>query len=212
MRDHGQCGGERGDAGAGSGCANLSESLARQQYDKPSISANRDPTLPRRHLPLAQILNYAQYFDWQWARSVAGNLSWFGGLRLPFTLAFTVPRVPRAHGATGSETASSWPYMAMLFGTLSLGLMFYLNFKYGYTLPDSLMRQDFLAAVGGDPQQLTEVRERDYFFIVSFSVWGLWSGMGIAVLWQSLTEWYIGAGRHGHWWPRRPSSCWPACR
>jgi hypothetical protein len=28
------------------------------------------------------------------------------------------------------------------------------------------------------------VRERDYFFLVSFSVWGLWAGMGIVTLWR----------------------------
>ena len=33
-------------------------------------------------------------------------------------------------------------------------------------------------------RELHEVRERDYFFIVSFSVWGLWAGMGIAALWK----------------------------
>jgi hypothetical protein len=29
-----------------------------------------------------------------------------------------------------------------------------------------------------------EVRERDYFFTVSFSLWGLWAGVGIATLWR----------------------------
>ena len=28
------------------------------------------------------------------------------------------------------------------------------------------------------------MRERDYFFLVSFSVWGLWAGMGIVTLWR----------------------------
>jgi hypothetical protein len=32
------------------------------------------------------------------------------------------------------------------------------------------------------------VRERDYFFIVSFSVWGLWAGMGIAALWREVAH------------------------
>ncbi len=31
---------------------------------------------------------------------------------------------------------------------------------------------------------LHEVRERDYFFVGSFSVWGLWAGIGIATLWR----------------------------
>ena len=173
------------------GCENLSESLRREQYDKPSMNANPlDPTLPRDgHLFARQILNYAQYFDWQWARSVAGNLSWYGGLRPVFTLLFLFL------GLLGAWThwqrdRISFAYVAILLGTLSLGLTVYLNFKYGYTLPQSLMRADFLAAVGGNGQDLTEVRERDYFFIVSFSLWGLWTGIGIAALWQSLAEWF----------------------
>src|SRR5690606_6367169 len=54
-------------------------------------------------------------------------------------------------------------------------LTFYLNFKYGYSYP-------------GVTRDMTEVRERDYFFIVSFSLWGLWSGVGIAALWMWLSD------------------------
>jgi hypothetical protein len=57
--------------------------------------------------------------------------------------------------------------------TLSLALVFYLNFRYGYSLQAPV-----------DDRNLHEVRERDYFFVVSFSVWGLWAGMGIVALWQ----------------------------
>src|SRR5690606_29689852 len=68
----------------------LVESLTRKQYDKPSMFS--DPTNPGmpRTLPLliAQIGNYLQYFDWQWARSVAGPIPLFGGLRWVFTLLF----------------------------------------------------------------------------------------------------------------------------
>jgi hypothetical protein len=177
------------------GCPNLSESLARQQYDKPSVTQNPiDPTLPRDgHLFARQILNYAQYFDWQWARSVAGNLSWFGGLRPVLTLLVLFLGLLGAW-AHWQRDRTSFAYLAILFGTLSFGLVFYLNFKYGYTLPQSLMRADFLAAVSS-PQDLTEVRERDYFFIVSFSLWGLWTGIGIAALWQSLADWLERKGR-----------------
>src|SRR5690606_20317061 len=51
----------------------LLESLTRKQYSKPSVLS--DPTQPGmpRGLSLfaAQLGNYLQYFDWQWARSVA---------------------------------------------------------------------------------------------------------------------------------------------
>jgi len=56
-------------------------------------------------------------------------------------------------------------------------LIYYLNFKYGYSLEAPVPNRE-----------LHEVRERDYFFIVSFSVWGLWAGMGIATLWKEAAE------------------------
>jgi hypothetical protein len=39
-----------------------------------------------------------------------------------------------------------------------------------------------------------EVRERDYFFIVSFSFWGVWAGIGLATLWRSLARAMAGSG------------------
>src|SRR5690606_22559134 len=126
-------------------------------------------------LLMAQIGNYLQYFDWQWARSVAGNASFFGGSRPLYTLLFA------GLGIFGAWThyrkdRTSWAYVAVLFLTLSLGLTFYLNFRYGYTwnLPV--------------PIEWREVRERDYFFIVGFSVWGVWAGIGVAALWRWIAE------------------------
>src|SRR5690606_15405392 len=163
----------------------LVESLTRKQYDKPSMFLNPiDRTSPRGiSLFAAQIGNYLQYFDWQWARSVAGPISLFGGARPLFTLLFTF------FGLFGAWThyrkdRTSWAYIAVLFATLSLGLTFYLNFKYGYTWGS---REQI-------PMEWREVRERDYFFIVGFSVWGVWAGIGLAALWQRLAEW-VAAGR-----------------
>src|SRR5690606_28078823 len=73
---------------------------------------------------------------------------------------------------------TSFAYVATLFATLSVGLVFYLNFKYGYSHP-------IVAELGPEAAQ---ARERDYFFIVSFSVWGLWAGIGLTALWLQLSE------------------------
>ncbi|MGH7462735.1 MAG: hypothetical protein ACREMA_17130, partial [Longimicrobiales bacterium] len=35
------------------------------------------------------------------------------------------------------------------------------------------------------------MRERDYFFIVSFSIWGVWAGIGVAALWKWIGEKYL---------------------
>ncbi|HSM37686.1 MAG TPA: DUF2723 domain-containing protein [Longimicrobiales bacterium] len=164
----------------------LKEAILREQYDKPPFTALPwDPRLPRSpELFVAQVGNYLQYFDWQWARSLAGNDSTFGGLRPLFTALFT------ALGGIGAywhyrRDRKGFAYIAILFATMSLGLVVYLNFKYGY----SWARDRFPAQV------MHEVRERDYFFIVSFSMWGLWAGVGLAALWQRLGDRLGGAAR-----------------
>ena len=152
------------------GCAALSDALSRRQYDKP-------PLLPRLAPLTSQLVNYLQYFDWQWSRSLAGSNVLLSPVRVPFTMAFT------ALGLWGAvehrkRDRPSFLYVLALFGTLSIGLVWYLNFKYGYSI------------VSPENQPgAHEVRERDYFFIVSFSVWGLWAGLGIVVLWQQVAGW-----------------------
>jgi hypothetical protein len=158
------------------GCEDLSAALQREQYAKPSVFERQAPFW-------AQLTNYFQYFDWQWARSVEGRSAYFAALRFPITLLFL------ALGGYGAlrhwqRDRISFAYIATLFGTLSLGLVFYLNFKYGFNQVGAL----------GLPFDLAEVRERDYFFIVSFSMWGLWVGIGITALWLRLHE-AIGRGR-----------------
>lgn len=151
------------------GCVALAEALNRDQYVKP-------PLVPRQAPLGSQFLNYLQYFDWQWARSLAGESTVFPRARLPFTMLFTGLGVWGAIEHLRRDKAS-FIYVATLFGTLSVALVYYLNFKYGYSL---------LAPV--QDRGLHEVRERDYFFIASFSVWGLWAGMGVATLWRETAQ------------------------
>ena len=160
------------------GCDDLSDALARKQYDKPSMlhdpveAFKGNPDVPRSpSLFVAQLGNYFQYFDWQWGRSLSGNRSWFGGARPLVSLLFLFFGIFGAIQHFKRDRRSFW-YVAVLFATLSFGLTFYLNFRYGYSIP---------LDVGPDSR---EVRERDYFFIVSFSIWGVWVGVGLAALWQ----------------------------
>ncbi|MBV9774523.1 MAG: DUF2723 domain-containing protein [Gemmatimonadetes bacterium] len=152
------------------GCQNLSAALSREQYQKPPVT--------KRMAPFAdQMATYFQYFDWQWSRSLSGEQGYFGPKRLPITLLFL------GLGLFGAwqhwkRDRKSFAYLAVLFVTLSFGLAFYMNFKYGYGQ---------VAAREMDPN-LAEVRERDYFFLISFSLWGLWAGLGITALWLELTE------------------------
>ena len=151
------------------GCEDLSASLKREQYLKP-------PLVPRQAPLTSQYKNWLQYFDWQWARSLSAENVLFGGGRLPITTLFIIL------GAIGlaehyRRDLPSWLYLTGLFTVLSVGLVYYLNFKYGYSIPDPLGDRD-----------LHEVRERDYFFVVGFSVWGLIAGLGIATLWGQLAR------------------------
>jgi hypothetical protein len=153
-----------------SGCEALSAALNREQYGKPPVS--------ERMAPLgAQLANYFQYFDWQWSRSLGGVQGYFAPQRLPVTLLFL------GLGIFGAmqhyrRDRKSFAYMATLFGTLSVGLLLYMNFKYGFGQVQA-QGLDF---------SLAEVRERDYFFLISFSLWGLWAGLGLVALWLRLQE------------------------
>jgi hypothetical protein len=162
------------------GCRDLSDALSRQQYDKPSmfndpISYAQGYEVPRgAKLLVAQYTNYLQYFDWQWGRSINGLANFFGSLRVLLTALFIGLGLFGAWSHYRRDKAS-FVYFGLLFVTLSIGLTFYLNFKYGYSYP-------------GVTADMTEVRERDYFFIVSFSLWGLWAGVGLAAAWLWLSE------------------------
>ena len=149
-------------------CPDLGAALRREQYQKPPLSERMAP------YP-AQMANFFQYFDWQWSRSLEGRQGYFAGLRMPFTLLFLLLGVWGAIEHYGKDRKSFW-YVAVLFFTLSFGLVYYMNFKYGYVQQQ----------VGGYPD--SEVRERDYFYVITFSVWGLWVGVGLAALWLRLAE------------------------
>jgi len=160
------------------GCPALSATLKREQYDKPSIKL--DPTvypdyeLPRGPKLIAhQFANYAQYFNWQWGRSIGGADPLTGGARPIVTIVFLLLGLAGARAHWRRDRASA-AFTGVLFLTLSAGLVVYLNFKYGYAMawdafPDSEMH---------------EVRERDYFFLISFCVWAMWAGVGLVHVWQ----------------------------
>src|SRR5688572_17796794 len=73
----------------------------------------------------------------------------------------------------------TWVYFLIVFLLTSLGLVFYLNFPLGMTQAPDLVADDVVnrtIALG------REVRERDYFFVVSFIFVGLWAGVGVFAL------------------------------
>ena len=76
----------------------------------------------------------------------------------------------------------SFVYFATFLATITVLLIFYLNFKYGYS------------TYGDIPLDRREVRERDYFYVFSFNVWGLYAGMGIVTVWKWIGDRFATAG------------------
>jgi hypothetical protein len=146
-------------------CDALASSLVREQYGKPSA-------LTERQAPItAQYANFWQYFDWQWAYGLGRTA------RPLFTMLFLF------FGMVGlwqhwRGDRDSFVYFSVLTFTVTLALVFYLNFRYGYSLYNDLIPNT----------DLHEVRERDYFYVIGFNVWGLYAGLGLVTLWRQLAE------------------------
>ena len=136
----------------------------RGQYGKPELSDRQAPFT-------AQVDMWWFYFKWQWLRDpqlqhqVAQGV--LGGLFLVLGLFGAWVHFQR-------DRRSFW-YFASYMLTVTLILIYYLNFKYGSSqspeLGDSVAR---------------EVRDRDYFFIWSFSPWGVWAALGLMYIWENL--------------------------
>jgi hypothetical protein len=151
----------------------------RTPFDDPTQLHGPDNTGRTLTVIGLQMANYVQYFDWQWAKALPGIP--IGDGRFPFrtlvTLGFFALGLRGLADQWRSDRSGAW-LLLVLFLTTGLGLVAYMNFKPGYSLgydrfPD---RDDH------------EVRERDYFFVVSFIVWGLWAGLGLLTLARKLRE------------------------
>ncbi len=142
----------------------LMEMLNRVQYGKPSV-------LNRQAHFGAQLGNYWQYFSWQFARDWSGM-----GSRLATGL-FTGLAVLGAGALFRRDRRAFWASTVLML-TLTLALVFYLNFKYGFSYPTD-------PALG---RVAREVRERDYFFMISFSAVGLWVAVGMGALMQGMAQ------------------------
>ncbi|HEX4561729.1 MAG TPA: DUF2723 domain-containing protein [Gemmatimonadales bacterium] len=146
----------------------LRDVLTRAQYGKPFVT-DRQSSL------LAQLGMWGQYFGWQWAHDLRQSY------QAALAVVFGVLGVLGAyrHWMANRRHAIA---MLVLMGTFTLLLIFYLNFKYGFSWDPTK------ATCGPVPTGAClprEVRERDYFFLCSFALWGIWVAMGLA----SLMEW-----------------------
>ena len=165
--------------------------IRREQY--PVRTPLDDPTVPHGpgnpgrsgQIIMLQLLNYFQYFDWQWANGITKAIG-FGSGQLPLRSLVTLLFAGLGmHGLITHRRADrgSWWLLFGLWLITGLGLVVYMNFKPGFSIGYNLYPE------GSDH----EVRDRDYFFVVSFAVWGVWSGMGLAnLVRRALARWRLG--------------------
>ncbi len=159
--------------------------IRREQY--PIRTPLDDPTElhgpgnPGRSLQIIwlQILNYVQYFSWQWARGLGEGIGTFVGTVAAGFLGLWGSMLQRRSDRPG------WWLLFTLWLITGFGLVAYMNFKPGFSLAQGYEAYP-------DPAD-HEVRDRDYFFIASFAVWGLWAGMGLAAAVRELAGRLAGA-------------------
>ncbi len=151
----------------------LQDVLNRVQYGKPSVT-DRQASFG------GQLANFWQYFGWQFARGWGR----FAGVA---TAVFAVLGLSGLWTLWKSDRRAGVAAAALL-GVLTLALVFYMNFKYGFSqYPDqtSLPR---------------EVRERDYFFMGSFSAFGVFVALGLGSLMRGIVEFLRDRGTpSGRW-------------
>ena len=151
----------------------LQDVLNRVQYGKPALTERQAPFG-------AQLANFWQYFGWQFARGWGR----FAGLA---TALFVLLGLSGLWTLWKSDRRAGLAAAALL-GVLTVGLVFYMNFKYGFSqYPDqaSLPR---------------EVRERDYFFMGSFSAYGVFVALGLGALMRGIADFLAGRAKPSARW------------
>ena len=157
----------------------LKRTIERDQY-------GGNPVMQRRGPITAQIGMFWLYFKWQWIRDVAGSMATAQTALAAAMLLLGVFGIAALRGGSTGEEATRrrgeaivsnahhpaylW-YFGVLAFTLTLALIYYLNFRYGWS-----QRPDLGNLVDREP------RDRDYFYMWSFSLWGLLAAIGLASL------------------------------
>jgi hypothetical protein len=155
----------------------FSFNLNRGQYGKPSLTERQAPFT-------AQLEMWWLYFRWQWVRDVHLERQ---PLQAAVAVAFLLLGIAGGHGHYRRDRRT-FAYVGPLMLLMSVGLVWYLNFRYGASQRPEL-------AV---PR---EVRDRDYFFLWSYSALGIWIALGLLRLWNGVGQLLDGAGT-GRWRPR----------
>jgi hypothetical protein len=136
----------------------------REQYGKPPVVERQAPIG-------AQIGMWWMYFKWQWLRDAHGERP---ALQITLATVFLILGLLGGWVHWQRDRRSFWFFGPLMF-TMTLLLIYYLNFKYGYSQAPEL----------GDNVP-REVRDRDYFYLWSFSGWSVWAALGLVYVWETI--------------------------
>jgi hypothetical protein len=142
----------------------LMDNINREQYGK---------KLERGAPYTAQVGMWWLYFKWQWLRDAYSQSP---ALQAILAVLFLALGLIGGYVHYTQDRRTFWYFGPLMF-TLTLALIYYMNFKYGWSQSPEL----------GDNVQ-REVRDRDYFYIWSYSAWGVWAAIGLVYIWQSIAE------------------------
>jgi hypothetical protein len=120
----------------------------------------------------AQVGMWWLYFKWQWLRDVHQA---HPGAQFVLAFVFLALGLLGGYVHWDRDRRTFWYFGPLMF-TMTLALIYYLNFKYGWSQDPDLQ----------DVQR--EVRDRDYFYIWSFSAWGVWASIGLGFIWEQLAH------------------------
>ncbi|MDQ6717676.1 MAG: DUF2723 domain-containing protein [Gemmatimonadota bacterium] len=135
----------------------------RKQFDKPALTERQVPFT-------AQVGMWWLYFKWQFLRDPGQA---HGGMQN--TLAFIFLILGGLGGYVHwKRDRRSFTYFGPLMLMVTLILIYYMNFKYGWSQSPEL----------GDAVP-REVRDRDYFYLWGFSAWSVWAALGLTFIWET---------------------------
>jgi len=119
----------------------------------------------------AQVGMWWLYFKWQWIRD---SFQTMPGLQYVVAFLFLGLGLLGGWVHYQRDRRTFWYFGPLMF-TMTLALIYYLNFKYGWSQDPDL-----------GSSVAREVRDRDYFYIWSYSAWGVWAAIGLGFLWEQL--------------------------
>jgi hypothetical protein len=148
----------------------LKANINREQYGQ---KVERGASYPE------QVAMWWLYFKWQWLRDAHDVMP---GAQFVMAFLFLALGLLGGYVHWDRDRRTFWYFGPLMF-TMTLALIYYLNFKYGWSQDPDVR------------DVAREVRDRDYFFIWSFSAWGVWAAIGLGFLWEQVA--HVVSGEEG---------------